>query len=222
MKKIMILLLLLMNIPDANSQVKGIVYGLENNKTSPLTGANVYWLETTTGTTTDYDGRFSLKNSNADANKLVVSFIGFVTDTIELENTQNNLSIVLRTGEQLNEVIVKERLGGSYLSKINSINTEVITNTGLQKLACCNLSESFENNATVDVGFSDAITGAKQIKMLGLAGVYSQLMIENIPAIRGLSAPFGLSFIPGTWMESIQISKGTSLYSPKSIERPKI
>jgi len=101
-------------------------------------------------------------------------------------------------------------LGGSYISKMKPIKTEVITEAGLQKLPCCNLSESFENSATIDVGYSDAVTGAKHIKMLGLAGVYSQMLFENIPYLRGLESSFGLNYVPGPWMESIQISKGAA------------
>lgn len=80
----------------------------------------------------------------------------------------------------------------------------------MQKAACCNLSESFETNASIDVSFSDAVSGAKQIKMLGLAGKYSQILTENIPNLKGLATTYGLGYIPGTWMESIQISKGTA------------
>jgi outer membrane receptor for ferrienterochelin and colicins len=77
-----------------------------------------------------------------------------------------------------------------------------------KKAACCNLSESFETNASVDVSYSDAVTGAKQIQLLGLAGTYVQIMTENYPAMYGLAAAYGLNYIPGPWMESIQVSKG--------------
>lgn len=77
-------------------------------------------------------------------------------------------------------------------------------------MACCNLAESFENSASVTVGYSDAITGAKQIKLLGLSGTYTQMLDENRPVMRGLASPFGLSYIPGQWLESIQIAKGPS------------
>jgi outer membrane receptor for ferrienterochelin and colicin len=88
--------------------------------------------------------------------------------------------------------------------------TQIVTTTELYKAACCNLSESFETNASVDVSYSDAITGAKQIQLLGLSGIYSQIQTENIPLIRGLASSYGLNYIPGSWMQSIQISKGTS------------
>ena len=118
--------------------------------------------------------------------------------------------MILTSGEALDEVTIAKRFGGSYISKLNPIKTEFITEAGLQKLPCCNLSESFENSATIDVGYSDAVTGAKHIKMLGLAGIYSQMMFENIPYLRGLESAFGLNYVPGPWMESIQISKGGS------------
>ena len=91
---------------------------------------------------------------------------------------------------------------------VNPLQIQKISSKELQKAACCNLSESFETNATVDVSFTDAISGAKQIKMLGLDGIYTQITQENVPLIRGLSSAYGLTYVPGTWIESIQIIKG--------------
>ncbi|MCL2097349.1 MAG: TonB-dependent receptor [Bacteroidales bacterium] len=108
----------------------------------------------------------------------------------------------------LNEVVFSGAKEGSYISKIRPIKTEVITNAGLCKMACCSLAESFENTASVSVGYSDAISGSRQIRLLGLAGKYTSMLDENRPAMRGLAAPFGLSYIPGQWLESIQIAKG--------------
>ena len=179
-----------------------------NNKKQPLPFSNIYWEGTTSGTVADEKGKFKLELTD-QTNKLVASYVGYTNDTLVI-NGQSSVELVLQKGSQLQTVEVKERMQGSFISGLKPIKTEVITTAGLQKLACCNLSESFENNATVDVGFSDAVTGARQIQMLGLAGVYSQLMVENIPFTRGVGSAFGLTYIPGTWMESIQISKGTS------------
>lgn len=176
----------------------------------PLPFANIHWLGTQEGTVANESGRFELKRSSSGENRLVVSFVGYINDTISVRQNQNSVDVILKPGSELGQVEVKERMAGSFISTLKPIKTEVITTAGLQKLACCNLSESFENNATVDVGYSDAVTGARQIQMLGLAGIYSQLMVENIPFTRGLGSAFGLTYIPGTWMESIQISKGTS------------
>lgn len=98
--------------------------------------------------------------------------------------------------------------GGNTLSRFKDIRTEVISAAGLCKMACCNLAESFENSASVTVGYSDAVTGARQIKLLGLSGVYTQMLDENRPVMRGIAAPFGLSYVPGQWLSSIQIAKG--------------
>ena len=112
--------------------------------------------------------------------------------------------------DSLDAVVYVARQSGNYLAKGKEIRTEVISAAGLCKMACCNLAESFENSASVTVGYSDAVTGARQIRLLGLSGVYTQMLDETRPVMRGLSAPFGLSYVPGQWLESIQIAKGAS------------
>lgn len=112
--------------------------------------------------------------------------------------------------DSLEAAVFVSRQSGNYLSKGKPIRTEVISSAGLGKMACCNLAESFENSASVTVGYSDAVTGARQIRLLGLSGVYTQMLDENRPVMRGISAPFGLSYVPGQWLESIQIAKGAS------------
>ncbi len=199
------------NVLYAQKPVTGKVSGInEKGRQEALPFANVYWIGTQHGTTSDENGKFKIDRHDNQLNRLVFSFIGYVNDTLILEPGQNQVSVTLQPGAELGGVEIRERMAGSFISGIKPIKTEVITTAGLQKLACCNLSESFENNATVDVGYADAVTGARQIQMLGLAGIYSQLMVENIPFTRGLGSAFGLTYIPGTWMESIQISKGTS------------
>ena len=110
----------------------------------------------------------------------------------------------------LDETIVSARRKGNYLSRITPLQTEIISSSGLQKMACCNLAESFENSASVTVGFTDAVSGAKKIQMLGLSGIYTQMLDENVPTMRGLASTFGWNYVPGPWLESIQVSKGTS------------
>ena len=112
--------------------------------------------------------------------------------------------------DSLDAAVFVARQSGNYLSKGKTIRTEVISSAGLGKMACCNLAESFENSASVTVGYSDAVTGARQIRLLGLSGVYTQMLDEARPVMRGFAAPFGLSYVPGQWLESIQIAKGAS------------
>lgn len=111
--------------------------------------------------------------------------------------------------KQLDEVIIRQRQKSTTINMLDPLKQEKIGSRELLKAACCNLSESFETTPSVDVAFTDAVTGYKQIQMLGLAGPYTSITRENIPDARGLSAVTGLSFTPGTWIESMQLSKGT-------------
>lgn len=85
-----------------------------------------------------------------------------------------------------------------------------INRAELCRAACCNLGESFVTNPSVDVAYDDAATGARQIKLLGLSGAYVQMLTENLPNYRGAASPFSLGYVPGTWMQSIQVSKGAA------------
>ena len=173
----------------------------------PLLSANVHWMGTTVGTTTAEDGSFNISRLK-QSTKLIISFIGFENDTIET-TSKNNIEIILKKSAFIDEVTVVHRRKSTEISMLNPTKVEVLGEKELQKAACCNLSESFETSPSVDVSFTDAITGTKQIQMLGLAGPYVQITRENIPDIRGLSAIYGLSYVPGTWIESIQLNKGT-------------
>ncbi|MBR3563087.1 MAG: TonB-dependent receptor plug domain-containing protein [Bacteroidales bacterium] len=112
--------------------------------------------------------------------------------------------------DSLDAAVLSGRRHGNYLSKLKPMKVEVISSDGLQKMACCNVAEGFENSASVTVGYSDAVTGARQIRLLGLSGVYTQMLDESRPVMRGIAAPFGLTYMPGQWLESIQIAKGAA------------
>ncbi|MBU0765317.1 MAG: TonB-dependent receptor [Bacteroidetes bacterium] len=180
----------------------------EDGETTQLFGVNVYWENTTIGTSTGSDGRFKLSLPNEMNNRLIFSYIGYKTDTLTVSESEKYIEHTMHSVQQLDEIVISERQAGTYISRMEPIATQQITGAELCKAACCNLSESFETNATVDVTYSDAVTGAKQIQMLGLSGTYVQLMTENFPSIRGIATAYGLTYIPGRWMESIQVSKG--------------
>ncbi len=173
-----------------------------------LIGANVYWANTPHGTTTDTAGHFSLPRDRT-TQTLVVSYMGYHNDTTHISGTQP-LTIVLVSDLVLNEVTITERQMAVLRSRLSAFDTQSMGTGELFKAACCNLSEAFETNPSVDVAYADAATGAKQIRLLGLSGTYVQLLAENTPAVRGLAQSFGLSYIPGTWMQSVQVSKGAS------------
>ncbi|MCU0390069.1 MAG: TonB-dependent receptor, partial [Thermoflexibacter sp.] len=203
----------------AQSTVKGTVYEAPQ---TPLVGANVYWLGTQQGTVTNAEGKFEIK-INKSATKLIISFVGFKNDTIDVSkvvsgdtdngtggDTDNgkNLAITLKSNTELQAVEVVGERKASYTDYIETKAVKVMTEKELFKAACCNLSESFETNPSVDVNFADAVSGTKQIEMLGLAGTYTQITTEVMPSVRGLGSYFGLSYIPGTWIQSIQVAKG--------------
>lgn len=192
--------------------VVGYVYEVNSrSEKNYLPGANVWWLGTLQGATTDANGRFVLNKSGVETARLVVSLMGFNTDTVDLRKELTRVEIELKPVVfDLAEVEISTKVQTTYISRLSPRKTQIITSGELQRAACCNLSESFETNASVDVMYSDAITGAKQIQLLGLSGIYSQIQTENIPTIRGLASAYGLTYIPGPWMESIQISKGTA------------
>jgi len=199
----LILSLLWTLISSAQSYTfQGTVGDPENHE--PLVGATVVIPNTTVGVVTNPDGEFSFEYSKPEAT-VIAKFVGYEPDTVQLSAGEFQ-HIRLSAGQELEEVVVKGDI--AFIDEANPIQTEVITEKELLKAPCCNLSESFETNASVDVSFTDAVTGTRQINMLGLSGRYVQINRENIPQIRGLVSRYGLSFIPGTWIQAIDVGKG--------------
>ena len=186
--------------------VRGIVIEKKaDGKTETLIGATLRWENAKNGTSTDAKGEFSLSKSPQN-HELIISSVGYKTDTL-MVHTLDFVTIYLKLqNADLQEVVVRSE--ATTMDRMNPIHTEIITTKALAKAACCNLSESFETNASVSVSYSDAVTGSKQIQLLGLSGNYVQTNVENIPAIRGLNTTFGLNYLPGTWLASIDVGKG--------------
>ncbi|MBV1887764.1 MAG: TonB-dependent receptor [Urechidicola sp.] len=205
-KIIYVLLVLLPTITIAQEFLKGMIMMQENEQMSGIPGATVYWLNTDIGTTTDLEGWFSIKYKS-EYKKLVVSFVGYKTDTIDV-NSNVELHHLLTLGNELEEINIEIRSKTSFVSLNSVTNLTKISSDELLLAACCNLSESFTTNPSIDVNFSDAVTGTKQINMLGLNSPYILIAQENIPSVRGASQAYGLTFTPGTWVESIQVTKG--------------
>ena len=211
MKKIVIIAIMLIATINTKAQekIKGRVVELtKDGSETPIPGANVYWEGTTIGVATNAEGYYLIPPPATYPSTMVVSFVGYQTYTQEIEEW-GHYHIYLKSSVELNEVKVKGKVNTTKFSTINTINMQTLSTGELEKAACCNLSESFSTNASVDVNFTDAVSGAKQIQMLGLDGVYAQITQENMPFIRGMSSTFGLNYVPGTWIESIQVIKGT-------------
>ncbi|MDR0729395.1 MAG: TonB-dependent receptor [Prevotellaceae bacterium] len=210
MKKIILLLIGFLPFCTLPAQqVRGIVWGIApSGEKTPLAYAAVHWHDTHTAVMTDDNGRFSIPLPATWPATLMASFVGYSSDMRSVTNDTTFVELLLYEGAALNEVQITGRQAGIYNARLTQLKTEVINAAGLQKMACCNIGESFENSASISVGYSDAVSGARQIRLLGLSGIYAQMLEENRSDMRGLATTFGLSFTPGPWLESIQVAKG--------------
>ena len=194
-----------------NAQIKGLIQGADGSQKKPIYGAKIKLLQAKTGTVSREDGTFELVLPKELPDTLVISAFGYNPDTLIVSKKDRftALNVILYSDKLLPEILIEYRKNGHSISRLKTLHVEELTAIELRKAACCNLSESFETNASVDVNITDAVSGAKKIQMMGLDGVYTQIQMENIPYLRGLESAFGLSSLSGTWIESIQITKGT-------------
>jgi len=209
MKKLIVLALVFLatiNL-EAQDQIKGkVLETSQDGRLIPIIGANVYWQNTSIGTSTDLNGIYFIQMAPSFPATLSVSFVGYTLDS--KEEVDGEYIFYMKPSIELEEVKIKGNLNTTKTSLIDPINTQTISTGEIQKAACCNLSECFETNNTVDISYSDGVSGIKKIQMLGLDGKYIQITSELIPLIRGLQRSYGLSYIPGSWIESIQIIQG--------------
>ena len=208
-------------VAKSQNIIKGRVFEILNNEEiAPLPYANVVWKSTNIGVISDDQGNFSINVPKSKVNKeiwsaiLVITHVGYKTFEKDIGDITNGLKselvdIFMTPTININEINVKGKINTTNFSVIDPINIQTISTGELEKAACCNLSESFSTNGSVDVVFADAVSGSKQSQMLGLDGIHTQITQENMPLIWGMSSSFGLSFVPGTWIESIQIIKGS-------------
>ncbi len=201
--KLLILFFIFMSSLSAQNIIKGQITDANN---TPVEGANIYWQNTSISTITDKNGYFKIEKTTK-TNKLIISYVGYKNLEIEITN-QEFITGILVANQTLNEIVVEKVKKSTEHSKTKVANLQTLGQKELLKAACCNLSESFSTNPTIDVNFTDGVTGNKQIKMLGLTSPYLLFTEGNIPVLRGFEQNFGLTFVPGTWIESIQITKG--------------
>lgn len=205
MKKILLIFLLLPVAIYAQQSLKGKVL---DDQGLPLAGAAVRWDGTNVSTVTTDNGEFEIPYL-PEYTTLSISFIGFETLNVSIASPEYiSVKLTPSKGEELEEVVVDKEQKSLRRSMVKAVNTTTMSSKELLKAACCNIAESFETNPSIDVSYSDALTGTRQIKMLGLTSPYLLIAEENIPAVRGASQVYGLSFVPGTWVESIQVTKG--------------
>ena len=206
MKQIFSLFFLLWSVNLISQNLSGMVVEILDNNEVPIVGANIYLVDGSKGVVSDKYGNF-LINDIKDAKEFVVSYVGYLNDTLKTKNKYSK--VILKPDTSLEAITINFKEKSTSVSLLSSANVLKISSEELLKAACCNLAESFETTPSIDVNFSDAISGRKQIKMLGLASPNILISVENIPSIRGALNAYGLTFIPGTWIESIQVAKGS-------------
>ena len=211
-KNVLIFFAFILATPTAIFAQKILHGKIINTEGEALIGATLRWTQRATlGTVTDTAGRFALARPDSLPNELEISYLGYEATTVPIELREDRLLLEVRAAvTTLKTTQVVGRQTGSYVSTLSTENKEVISQQELRKAPCCNLAESFETNGTIDVSYSNAVTGATEIQMLGLRGIYTQFQIENRAAMTGLATPVAMELIPGTWLKSIQISKGAS------------
>ena len=185
------------------------ILGKVTNKNEPLVGANIHWLGTTTGILTGFKGEFEIAIKDVSEKKLIASHVGYDNDTIAVSN-QTFVKFTLGKPQTLDEVVVSSQRDGVIISNIKPIKTEQITQTELRKAACCDLAGCFETQTTVQPQTTNIITNSKELRILGLSGVYNRVLIDGFPMIQGLSYTYGISSIPGTLVDNIYVSKGAN------------
>lgn len=206
MKNILFLVGLLIPVIVSAQSISGKV---TNDKNEPLGHANVYWQGTTIVVSTALDGTFKITSRNISDKRLVASYVGHTPDTLKITD-QLQVNFVLKETKSLDEVVVTGRRNGVQISDLKPIKTEQITTTELKKAACCDLAGCFETQSSVQPQVTNVITNAKELRILGLSGIYNQVLVDGLPMIRGLSYTYGVSSIPGTLVNSIHISKGAN------------
>ena len=189
---------------DSEGILRGIV---KDEKGESIIGAHVYWMDKSAETLTDDNGKFELPRKTKET-MIHIEFVGYERVMLTLKAGQNDVAIQLNQPKKLQAVTVTGRRGDNMVSSLDARHVERINSNELKKAPCCNLSESFETNGSVDIQYSDAVTGAKEIQMLGLRGIYTQLLVENRPDFYGLAQPYALEYLPGTWIKNIDINKG--------------
>jgi outer membrane receptor for ferrienterochelin and colicins len=215
MKKIIFLIVLVITAgiitAQTNSEVKtvsGVIYGAAGEGRETLDGAVVKWINTKKGTLTDAKGKFEISTEGISDFRLLIYYIGYAKDTVDVQGKEF-VEVTMKSNFTTQQIVVQDEMKSSFISN-DKTKTEVITGTELKKAACCDLSGMFGKNASVDVAVTDILTNTKELKLLGLEGAYTQVLIDNLPIMSGLVTKYGVTSIPGTLINKITFSKGSN------------
>lgn len=189
----------------AQDTLRGLVL---NQLGEPLPFASIIWKGSNLGVQSNEQGLFAIAKAE-DYDSLSVSYVGHGSVVLAAWPASSTQIIKLQANAELSEVKIEDTQKSTTISSITNMKTEFLSQKEFKKAACCTISESFETNATVEVSFPDALTGMRQIQLLGLSGIYAQTLTEGVANTRGLMSATGLGFIPGPFAEGVHLSKGT-------------
>lgn len=188
--------------------VHGTVQGEQDGETGAIPGVHVYWIGSDRGTLTDAHGHFHIDGKGVTDRRLVISHVAFEPETLDVASV-SSVKVLLTRPRSSETVEVSAKAPATFIAPIDQ-KTEIITAKELEHAACCDLSGCFGTTSSVQSESVDIITDTKQLKMLGLDGVYSQVLLDNVPALTGgLNTHLGVSFIPGPFIDRIMVSKGS-------------
>lgn len=209
MRKLILFCLLISSLPLHAQTLKGKLFGQSGDNKEIIPGGMVRFIGTDVAALANENGVFEITLEGIEDRRIIASNIGFVTDTIVV-GEKTYLSIVLRKdAKELGEVTIRDR-SGAYISSLNVNQTEVINQRELTKAACCDLAGCFGTQASVQPQTTNVVTNAQELRILGLSGVYNQVLFDGFPMIQGLSYTYGISTYPGTVVDNIYVSKGTT------------
>jgi outer membrane receptor for ferrienterochelin and colicin len=195
--------------PAFSQSVNGVVYGDGGNGKEPLDGAVIRWLSVKKGTVTDSAGRFSLKPDESLTDfRIIVFYTGYYKDTVDVSGKEF-IEVILK-GNVTTQTIKVEGEQNSNFTANDKSKLEVITSNELKKAACCDLSGFFGRSSSVDVAVTDILLNTKELKVLGLEGAYTQVLIDNLPIMTGLETKYGITSLPGTLIDKITVAKGSN------------
>ncbi|GIV56870.1 MAG: hypothetical protein KatS3mg040_1638 [Candidatus Kapaibacterium sp.] len=211
MRTLSLFLLSLASIAAFSQTLVGTIRGRgADGSLAPVAGARLQWKGTQRGALTRSDGSFSIERppENREIDTLIVHAVGYRSDTVAVARMLHHLDHVLEAELVARPVHVEGE--ASAIATAEPIRTELVTRRQLEQSACCTLAESFERSSSAEVQYSDAVLGAKTIRLLGLRGTYTTGLIEAIPLLRGVTNAFALDDVPGPFLDCIGISKGAA------------
>ncbi len=191
------------------TEAQKITGNVTNTNNEPLIGATVQFVKGRTAVRTGPTGAFEIELAGTKIKKLVASYTGYVPDTVDVTD-RTVVNFQLQESKMLQGVTIQAQRDGVILSDKNPIKTEQITQTELRKAACCDLAGCFETQTTVQPQTTNVITNSKELRILGLSGVYNQILIDGFPLIQGLTYTYGISSIPGPLVDNIYVAKGAN------------